>query len=230
MTAVEQREPARRRRMPAARRRESILAAAAAVFAADGYRAARVSDIAARVGVSEPVVFQHFGSKSALFTAVLERAAGQARATVEGGAGHGTAGELLAHVIGHAAGGHRHPGHDPAGDAGTAPGGLFAAAVALAADPAVPEARDPVLRTLAGHLAGIIGRGQRDGSVRADIGPEPAAWLLLSLLAAGPLRAAAMPPAVEPALSELVGRLLSPAGRDLARPERPVNPEETRAG
>jgi AcrR family transcriptional regulator len=215
MTAVEQQDPPRRTRMPAAQRRESILDAAAGVFATAGYHAAKVSDIAARVGVSEPVVFQNFGSKSALFTAVLERAAAQARLSMDTAAARfGSVGGLLAQVIGHSAGGHRPDGHAGLAtghhDHGATPGALFAAAVALAADPAVPELRDTILRTLAGHLADIVRRGQRDGSVRADLDPEPAAWLLVSLLAAGPLLAAAMPVGLEPAIADLVGRLLNP--------------------
>ena len=215
MTAVEQQDPPRRTRMPAAQRRESILAAAAVVFGTAGYRAAKVSDIAARVGVSEPVVFQNFGSKPALFAAVLERAAGQARVSVEDAATRfGSAGKLLAHVLGHAA-----PGHVPGVQAGTAaelhdpeamPGVLFATAVVLAADPAVPEMRAPVLRALARHLADIVRRGQQDGSVRADIDPEPAAWLLVSVLAARPLCGGAMPAGLEPAIAGLAARLLSP--------------------
>ena len=57
-------------RLPAAERRETILRAATEVFAQAGYRAGKVSDVAARVGVSEPVIFQNFGSKAALFAAV----------------------------------------------------------------------------------------------------------------------------------------------------------------
>jgi AcrR family transcriptional regulator len=213
MWAVEHQGPPRRKRLPAAERRESILDAAAAVFAEAGYQAAKVSDIAARVGVSEPVVFQNFGSKPALFSAVLEHAAGQASASMENAAARfGSAGGLLAHVISHA-GGHgpatkssaQASQHDPE----AIRGGLFAAAVTLAADPAAPEMRGPVLRALAGHLAEIVRRGQQDGSVRADIGAEPAAWLLISLLAAGPLRSAAMPGDLEPAVAQLAGRLIS---------------------
>jgi AcrR family transcriptional regulator len=214
MTAVEHQDPPRRKRLPAAERRESILAAAAAVFAETGYHAAKVSDIAARVGVSEPVVFQNFGSKPALFTAVLERAAGQARASLEHAAVRfGSAGGLLAHVLGHAAGGHPAAarGGPAAGqhDPGAATGALFAAAAVMAADPAAAGLREPVLRALAGHLADIVRRGQQDGSVRTDVDPEPAAWLLVSVLAAGPLRAQAMPAGYEPAVAELTARLLS---------------------
>ena len=73
----------RRIRLPAAERRETILRAAAEVFAAAGYRAAKVSDVAQRVGVTEPVIFQNFGSKAGLFAAVVERAAAEARASLD---------------------------------------------------------------------------------------------------------------------------------------------------
>ena len=73
----------RRTRLPAAERRETILRAAAEVFAAAGYRAAKVSDVAGRVGVTEPVIFQNFGSKAGLFAAVVERAAAEARASLD---------------------------------------------------------------------------------------------------------------------------------------------------
>jgi AcrR family transcriptional regulator len=213
MSAVKHQHPPRRKRLPAAERRESILAAAAAVFAEAGYHTAKVSDIAARVGVSEPVVFQNFGSKPALFTAVLDRAAGHAHASLEHAAARfGSAGGLLAHVMGHAAGGHPAPAGPAAGqhDPGAATGALFAAAAVMAADPAAAGLRVPVLRALAGHLADIVRRGQQDGSVRTDVDPEPAAWLLISVLAAGPLRARAMPAGDEPAVAALTARLLSP--------------------
>ena len=90
----------RRTRLPAAERRETILRAAAEVFAAAGYRAAKVSDVAQRVGVTEPVIFRNFGSKAGLFAAVVERAAAEARASLdELAAGFGSASGLLAHVL-----------------------------------------------------------------------------------------------------------------------------------
>src|SRR5207302_2617532 len=89
-----------RTRLAAAERRETILRAAAEVFAEAGYRAGKVSDVAARVGVTEPVIFQHFGSKAALFAAVVERAAAEVRASLDDlAARFGSASELLAHVL-----------------------------------------------------------------------------------------------------------------------------------
>ncbi|HEX8867476.1 MAG TPA: helix-turn-helix domain-containing protein, partial [Lentzea sp.] len=70
---TEQRE--RRTRMTAEERRESILAAATELFAEVGYLRGKTSAVARKIGVSEPVVFQNFGTKATLFAAVVDRAA-----------------------------------------------------------------------------------------------------------------------------------------------------------
>ena len=240
----------RRRRLPAAERRETILRAASAVFAESGYRAAKVSEVAARVGVTEPVIFQNFGSKAALFAAVIERAAAEVRtaldalpATGDPATGDPMTGDpatgLLAHVLAggahgpaahHQSPGHQSPGHQPldhgpvdhgpgadtgpAGlpNAGAAYAVLFSDATELAADPeAAGPARD-ALRALAAHLADVI---RHDGGTRPgpDPGPDPeaAAWLLLSVLATRRLRAAAMPPHLEPDVIALLRSALAPS-------------------
>ena len=62
-----------RRRLPAAARRELIEQAATQVFAEHGYAGSSIDEIARRSGVSPPVVYDHFASKLALFTRLLER-------------------------------------------------------------------------------------------------------------------------------------------------------------
>jgi AcrR family transcriptional regulator len=173
----------RRTRLTAGQRRETILEAATEVFAASGYRAGKVSDVAARIGVTEPVIFQNFGSKAALFAAVLDRLAGDVRASLDDLADHHDSGaSLLAHILS--------PGHGP-NDA-RSHRTLFADAAALIADPEAGEAAVRVARVVAAHLADLVRRGQGDGSVRGDVSPDAAAWLLLSVLATRPLRAGAM--------------------------------------
>src|SRR5487761_1059701 len=148
---------ARRTRLTAGQRRETILEAATEVFAASGYRAGKVSDVAARIGVTEPVIFQNFGSKAALFAAVA----------------------------------------------------------ALVADPEAGAAASGVARAVAAHLADLVRRGPDDGSVRGHVNPEAAAWLLLSVLAARPLRAGAMADAgrFEPEVGGLALRAILAPGR-----------------
>jgi AcrR family transcriptional regulator len=60
-------------RMSAPERRRAIELAAGSVFAQQGYTAARLEDIAAEAGVTKPVVYRHFGSKKALYLALLDR-------------------------------------------------------------------------------------------------------------------------------------------------------------
>jgi AcrR family transcriptional regulator len=61
----------RRQRDPEAKRAR-IAAAAAALFAEGGFGATSTAAVAARAGVSEGIVFHHFGSKQGLLTAVAE--------------------------------------------------------------------------------------------------------------------------------------------------------------
>jgi AcrR family transcriptional regulator len=206
----------RRSRLPAAERRETIVRAAAEVFARAGYRAGKVSDIAALVGVTEPVVFQNFGSKGALFAAVVERAAAQAQSSIDDfAAAFGSPSLLLAHVLsGHsreASGGpdawqaeHAHPAD--------AFGVLFDDVAALTAEPDVAGSARTAIRAVAGHLTDVIERAQADGAIRAGADPEAAAWLILSVLSARRLRATAMPAHLESAVTTLM--LAAVAGED----------------
>jgi AcrR family transcriptional regulator len=207
--------PARRTRLSAEQRRETILTAATEVFAASGYRAGKVSDVAARIGVTEPVIFQNFGSKAALFAAVLDRLAGDVRASLDDLAGqHESAASLLAHILGAGPG----PGPGSSHGAG-AHRTLFGDAASLIADPEAGEAAVRVARIVADHLADLVRRGQQDDSVRGDVNPSAAAWLILSVLSTRPLRAGAMGDAsLEPDVGGLALRaILAPANG--ARPE-----------
>src|SRR6187431_2816693 len=60
-------------RMKAEERRELIAAAAAAVFGERGYVGATTDAVAKAAGISQPYVVRMFGTKAALFQAVLER-------------------------------------------------------------------------------------------------------------------------------------------------------------
>lgn len=233
-------KPPKRTRLPAAERRETILRAATTVFAQAGYRAAKVSDVAALVGVTEPVIFQNFGSKAALFIAVLERAAAEVRASLDDlAADFGSVSGLLAHVL--AASAHGRPGQvtaDPAAREhdGAAYGVLFADATALTAEPGLTEPASDAFRAIAAHLTDLVRRAQAEGGIRPDADPRAAAWLLLSVLSARRLRVAAMPPDLEPsvtalAFGALAPQVASPPGRDQTPPGTPGNPgSATRSG
>lgn len=55
------------------RKRDAILDAAAAAFLTHGYAAASMASIARSAGVAKQTVYSHFGSKAALFEAIIQR-------------------------------------------------------------------------------------------------------------------------------------------------------------
>jgi AcrR family transcriptional regulator len=61
-----------RHKLPAIERRAAILASAIDLFAQKGFRGTTTREIAAAAGVSEPVIYQHFATKSELYTAIVD--------------------------------------------------------------------------------------------------------------------------------------------------------------
>ena len=60
-------------RMTGAQRRAQLLDVGRTVFAERGYDGATVEEVAARAGVSKPVVYEHFGGKEGLYAVVVDR-------------------------------------------------------------------------------------------------------------------------------------------------------------
>ena len=58
-------------RLPRAQRRRQLLEVSRGVFAARGFEAATLEEIAERAGVSRPILYGHFGDKQRLFEAVV---------------------------------------------------------------------------------------------------------------------------------------------------------------
>lgn len=58
-------------------RRSAILAAAIRLFSERGFRGVTTRELAASIGVSEPVLYQHFPSKKDLYTAIIEESKDQ---------------------------------------------------------------------------------------------------------------------------------------------------------
>ena len=63
---------ARKHRMSAEQRKAAIVEAAVRLFAEKGFRGTTTRELAAAVGVSEPVLYQHFTTKRDLYTAMIE--------------------------------------------------------------------------------------------------------------------------------------------------------------
>jgi AcrR family transcriptional regulator len=64
---------ARRTRMTGAERRAQLLEVGRTLFATKGFEATSVEEIAAKAGVSKPVVYEHFGGKEGLYAVVVDR-------------------------------------------------------------------------------------------------------------------------------------------------------------
>lgn len=58
-------------RLPAARRKEQLLDVAMHVFAERGFHLTSMNEVADAAGVTKPVLYQHFGSKRALYLELL---------------------------------------------------------------------------------------------------------------------------------------------------------------
>jgi AcrR family transcriptional regulator len=59
--------------MSGSERREQIVSIARSAFAAKGYEATSIEEIAAAAGISKPVVYEHFGGKEGLYAVVVDR-------------------------------------------------------------------------------------------------------------------------------------------------------------
>ncbi len=182
--------------MSASDRRESILAAATEVFAEVGYLRGKTAAVAQRVGVSEPVVFQNFGTKAVLFAAVVDRAADHVcRLLDRTAASAAPVTGLLETML--------DPAHlDHVHSAGSV-GAIFADAAALTDEPEIEAAARRSTQRFARSLAELLERGRAGGELRPDLDVEAAAWWLLSLVASQKLRrrTAAEPAAVEAGLA-----------------------------
>jgi len=87
-----------RRREQKLHRQEEILAAAFEVFAAHGFEAARIDDVARQAGIAKGTIYLYFRDKEQLFRAVV-RSLLQKRFDVIAGGFKGTAEQLLRELL-----------------------------------------------------------------------------------------------------------------------------------
>jgi TetR/AcrR family transcriptional regulator len=72
-----------RARLTADQRRQAVLDTACRVFSRSSYRGATTAEIAREAGITEPILYRHFGSKRDLYLACLDEAWKTFRATAE---------------------------------------------------------------------------------------------------------------------------------------------------
>ena len=167
MTAV----PQPTSRLPAAERRQAILDAALHVFSAGSYSDATTAQIAREAGVSEPILYRHFGSKRELYLACLDEAWLRLRTAFEDAAAE--FGEARAiELIGRAGG--THPLRVLAAN-------LWMQAVTQAGcDDVIARHLRTHMREVHDYVAGVLRRLQELGVVAEDRVPEAEAWIVVA--------------------------------------------------
>ena len=161
---------AQRARLPAGERRKAVLDSACRVFFARSYRGATMAEIAREAGISEPILYRHFGSKRTLYIACLDEAWRLFRALAE---------EALA--------------ENPSGCLGAIMDAymekraklrlvdLWIQAIGQASEdePVAAAVRSQILE-LHGFVADVIRRGQADGMLHRDRDPDAEAWIFVA--------------------------------------------------
>jgi AcrR family transcriptional regulator len=152
-------------------KRQSILDAAVRVFAAQGYEATRVGDVAKDAGVAYGLVYHYFGSKDAVLEAVFREAWGRLLAAVALAEQTGeTAVDQLSLVVKIVLRAWR---DDP---------DLVRLLVReITRNPHIQDELDEIGQAFA-SLQRIVERGQAEGTFRADVDSRFAAWMLYGAL------------------------------------------------
>lgn len=163
--------PPQTSRLPAAERREAILEAALRVFATGSYSAATTAQIAREAGVSEPILYRHFGSKRDLYLACLDEAWVKLRTAFEASAA--AFGEQRAlELMGRTGGGH---------PLRILTANLWMQAVTEAGcDEGIKRHLRTHMREVHDYIAGVLRGLQASGAIPADRDPDSEAWVAVA--------------------------------------------------
>ncbi|MFL5962841.1 MAG: TetR/AcrR family transcriptional regulator [Gaiellaceae bacterium] len=158
-----------KQRLSAEARRAAVLDTACRVFSRSSYRGTTTAEIAREAGISEPILYRHFGSKRDLYLACLDEAWQAFREE---------AGNAIA--------------EDPVGCLGVisdrymAKGSRFRvvdlwiqALTEATEDPVIAKALRRQIRAMHDFIADVIRDGQRRGVVNADRDAEAEAWIFV---------------------------------------------------
>ena len=161
--------PAVRARMPASERRQAVLDAACRVFSETSYRGATTAEIARAAGITEPILYRHFGSKRDLYVACLEEAWASFRLLAEEALAANPAGCLGAIMDAYMAGRSRLRLVD-----------LWIQALTETSDDAlIAEAVRRQIHEVHAFLADVIRQGQAAGTLVAERDPVAEAWIFV---------------------------------------------------
>ena len=160
---------ATKQRLSAGERRQVVLDTACRVFSQSSYRGATTAEIARESGISEPILYRHFGSKRDLYLACLEEAWRSLRELSE---------QAIAESPDTCLG--------AVADAWMAKRAnirlvdLWIRALNECDDPVVAEALRKQVREVHAFFADLIRDGQARGVVHADRDPVAEAWVFVA--------------------------------------------------
>src|SRR5258707_15757640 len=158
-----------RTRLRAEDRRQAVLESACRVFAKSSYRGATTAEIAREAGISEPILYRHFGSKRDLYLACLEEAWTTFREEAATAMAEDPVGCLGVIADRYMAKGNRLRVVD-----------LWIQALTEATeDPLIAKAVRQQIREVHDFFAEVIRDGQRRGVVHADRDPVAEAWIFV---------------------------------------------------
>ena len=147
-----------------------VLETASRVFFAKSYRGATMAEIAREAGITEPILYRHFGSKRDLYLACVDEASKSFREFAEGALDADPSGCLGAISDAYMA---RRPKLRVID--------LWIQALTEAAEDAViAKAVRKQIREMHDFVADVIRRGQADGVLHPDRDPVAEAWIFVA--------------------------------------------------
>jgi AcrR family transcriptional regulator len=158
-----------KQRLTAEARRAAVLETACRVFSRSSYRGTTTAEIAKEAGISEPILYRHFGSKRDLYLACLAEAWETFREEATKAIAEDPVGGLGVISDRYMAKGTRFRVAD-----------LWIQALTEATeDPVIAKALRRQIREMHDFLAEVIRDGQRRGVVNAERDPEAEAWIFV---------------------------------------------------
>jgi AcrR family transcriptional regulator len=163
---------ATRHRLTGDERRQAVLETACRVFSKSSYRGATTAEIAREAGVTEPILYRHFGSKRDLYLACLDEAWRRFREVGERAVDENPHGCLGAIADAYMA---------PTSRARIRLVDLWIQALTEAGEDAViAKALRAQIREVHAWFAELIRRNQESGVVFADRDPVAESWLFIA--------------------------------------------------
>lgn len=159
-----------RRRLSADERRQAVLEAACREFTRSSYRGTTTAEIAQAAGISEPILYRHFGSKRDLYLACLDEAWRRFRELGEEAIENDPR-----HCLGAIADAYM------ASKARIRLADLWIQALSVSPDDAViAKALRRQIREVHAFFAALIRGGQEEGVVIADRDADAEAWIFVA--------------------------------------------------